>query len=169
MRSIYLFLGIVFYALGIAERFLNLGILNSLYSIFEPTTIFYILIIVGSAFFISYLVERVRKPKGYFIAIGRRKPTHTFMRNPVKGEIFGVIWHLFPPDVFHYDQQPWADGPYCPKDMRELDEKTKGRWMFKKLIWECPLCGAEYPRPEGDVKDRVEKDFAAELRKRKGY
>jgi hypothetical protein len=33
-------------------------------------------------------------------------------------------------------------------------------------VWVCPNCDKEYKRPEGDVKEMVEKDFAAYLRKR---
>jgi ribosomal protein L37AE/L43A len=46
-----------------------------------------------------------------------------------------------------------------------LEEKSVGR-LLKKRIWFCPHCDEEFPHPEGDPKDAVEKDFAAYLRRK---
>lgn len=165
LRSVALFLGIVSYLLAIAEHLLNLGVFSWAYSVFSRTTIFYLLIIVGTAFIFTYLVEALRKPKmQFFVVQRRRRPLHADYKTPAIGNVFGVKWRLFPPEPLSGDRQPWAEGPYCPECDRELEEKIKGR-IFKQRIWRCLMCGREYPRPKGDVKDMVEKDFAAYLRK----
>lgn len=166
-QNVALFLAILSYLLAIAEHLLNLGILTWFYSIISKTNIFYLLIITGTAFLITYLVGIRRKPKGYFLSLGRtrRRPSSLSIYRPYIGNDFGVKWQVYPPERPSRDRQPWADGPYCPKCDRELEEETKGR-IFKQLIWRCPLCDKEYPRPKGDVKDMVEKNFAAYLRKK---
>ena len=166
LRSIYLFLGIVSYVLAIAEQLLNLGILTSIYSVINQTTVFYILVIIGTAFVVVYLVEAIRKPKGnIFFGKIRRRPASASLYKPYTGKDFGVKWLLYPPEPLSKNLQPWADGPYCPKCDRELEEETIGRFR-KQTVWICPICGREYPMPKGDAKDIVEKNFAAYLRKK---
>lgn len=95
----------------------------------------------------------------------RRKPIWAYMSlQPAKIQSYGVLWHVFSPPFYSFDQRPWADGPYCPACYRELEEQTT---KTGKLIWKCPMCNAEYPRPKEDVKEKVEKDFAALERKKR--
>jgi ribosomal protein L37AE/L43A len=77
--------------------------------------------------------------------------------------MFDVKWHLYEPRGG--SAKPWADGPYCPKCSRDLEVETKG-FVRRKEFWICPICGGEYQKPKGDVKDMVEKDYAAYLRKK---
>jgi hypothetical protein len=164
-RDIEFFLGVVFYLLAIAEELLKLGILSWVYSTISKTTVFYLLVIFGTAFIVIYLDQLIRRPKGMKVVAmkNRRGPAFAGLTHPYIGNDYGVKWHLFVPDLL--DQQPWADGPYCPKRDRELEEKTKGR-ISKKEAWICPMCDGEYPKPKGDVKDMAEKNFAAYLRKK---
>jgi len=78
---------------------------------------------------------------------------------------YGVKWQLYEPEVFD-SSQPWADGPYCPKCDRELEEKNEG-FIFKRNLWTCQTCKEKYHKPKGDFKDQVEKNFAAQLRRQR--
>lgn len=157
---------IVFYFLAITEKLSNLGILSWLYSTIGKTNVFYLLIIVGTAFMITLVVDSIRKPKiNVRVSFGRRRPLTLDAYRYTVGHDFGVKWHLYPPELLSMNNQPWADGPYCPKCDRELEEETKGH-IFKSEVWKCPLCGREYPKPKGDVKEMAEKNFAAYLRKK---
>jgi ribosomal protein L37AE/L43A len=112
------------------------------------------------------LVESIRKPKGFFFDVkNRRRPLTIDVYRHYASNDYGVKWHLYPPEPLSRDKQPWADGPYCPKCDRELETETKGH-IFKQEVWKCPICDTEYPKPNGDVKDIVEKNFAAYLRKK---
>lgn len=162
-KDVLLYLGIVSYLLAIAEHLLNLGILTWLYSTINETIVFYSLIIIGTAFIITYALVRTRR-KGFFVATGRSRPSWAHGEHDYTTDDYGVEWNMFVPPRRHRTSRPWADGPYCKKCKRELEEKKIGR-IFKKLIWYCPICNKWWLRPEGDINKEVEKDFAAYLRK----
>jgi ribosomal protein L37AE/L43A len=148
----------------IVEYFGNLDILKWLYPIASKTELLYFLIIVTCAFFSVYIIGVVRKPKGSIIAFDRRKPAIiTTQSYDVKH--FDVRWEVYLPEPLSFDRRPWADGPYCPKCNRELEEERVGRFI-KRDIWFCPHCNEEFPRPKIDAKDAVEKEFAAYLRRK---
>ena len=90
------------------------------------------------------------------------RPSWIEFRIPFVGIDYGVKWQLYEPEVFD-SSQPWADGPYCPKCDRELEEKNEGL-IFKRNLWTCQTCKENYHKPKGDFKDQVEKNFAAQLR-----
>jgi len=161
-KSIEFFLATLFYLLAIVEKLLNLGIFSWLYSTINQTTVFYLLLIVGTAFIITYLIELKRKPT-IQVFTARHRPSTIDVQRPYFGNDYGVKWRLYEPDLL--DRRPWADGPFCPKCDRELEEETRGR-IFKQEVWKCPICEKEYIKPKGDVKDMVEKNFAAYLRKK---
>lgn len=161
-QDIEFFLAVLSYLLAIAEGVLKLGIFSWFYSVFGQTRIFYLLLIIGTAFTITFIIERIRKPRRLHFEIVRQRPYISNIRVPSLWNDYGVRWRLFEP--LFLEHEPWADGPFCPKDDRELDEEIKGH-IFKREVWKCPMCGNEYPKPKGDVKEMVEKNFAAYLRK----
>jgi ribosomal protein L37AE/L43A len=163
-KSVLLYLSIISYLLAIAEHLLNLGILGWLYQTVSQTTVFYFLIIVGSALLATYLVESTRKKGGFFFEVIRTRPTHLDINDSYETNDYGVKWRLYPPKP-PYETKPWADGPFCPKCYRELEEVKSGK-LVRKQVWVCPNCDKEYKRPKGDVKETVERDFAAYLRKK---
>lgn len=165
-KDIEVFLAIVFYLLAISEEVLKLGLFNWLYSTLSQRTVFALLLVIATAFVVTYVVTSLFQSKGrkYTLILGGTRPAP--YRNLQQGYDtydYDVKWITYEPNLF--DSQPWADGPYCPKCDRELDVIVKGH-LFKKEIWKCPMCGKEYPKPKGDVKDMVEKNFAAWLRKK---
>jgi len=163
-KTVLLYLSIISYLLAIAEHLLNLGILGWLYQTVSQTTVFYFLIIVGSALLVTYIVESVRRPNGSFF-MARGRPPNLQVDDSYETNDYGVKWRLYPPKAPFSHTKPWADGPFCPKCYRELEEGKSGR-LAKKLVWICPNCDREFERPKGDVKETVEKDFAAYLRKK---
>jgi ribosomal protein L37AE/L43A len=161
-KDILLFLSFVSYLLGIAEHLLNLGLLTRLYSVVSEVTVFYFLLLFGTAFLMTYIVVAIRERNvrhGPLVSFGQKRPSPLQIRESFDGSDYGVMWRLT-----LYGSRIWADGPYCPKCRRELEE-TKIGLLAKKLIWICPNCGEEFPKPNGDVKDMVEKDFEADLRR----
>jgi NADPH:quinone reductase-like Zn-dependent oxidoreductase/ribosomal protein L37AE/L43A len=90
--------------------------------------------------------------------------------NQEKREAYGVGWILFKPDaaarLVGINLKPWADGPYCPMCEQELVNEVKGK-VRKKEVWYCPRCKKNYEKPNGDVKAMVEKEFEADLRRRR--
>jgi ribosomal protein L37AE/L43A len=160
-KDIEVFLAIIFYLLAIAEEFLKLGIFSFIYSTVSQTTVFGLLLIIATGFIVVYLVQSMTKSSA--VAYVSRIPPNTGLEHAYTGNDYGVKWHLFEPHLL--DRQPWADGPFCPKCDRELEVVTKGH-ISKHEIWKCPMCDGEYPKPKGDVKDMVEKNFAAYLRKK---
>ncbi|MHA1833569.1 MAG: hypothetical protein ACTSV7_06220 [Candidatus Baldrarchaeia archaeon] len=163
-RTILLYLGIVSYILAIVEKLSNLGILNWLYSTIDKTTVLYALIILGTAFIVAYCIDLKFRKERIFFATTRRRPYWARGDYDYEANDYGVEWHLF---VHPYDKgvRPWADGPYCPKCKRELEEKRTGI-LFKKMEWFCPICNTTFPKPKGNVKEMVEKNFAAYLREK---
>ena len=91
------------------------------------------------------------------------RPSWIEFRIPFVVIDYGVKWQLFEPEVFD-SWQPWADGPYCPKCDRELEEKNEGI-IFKRNLWTCPTCKEKYDKPKGDLKDQVEKNFTKQLKR----
>lgn len=162
-KDIEFFLAIIFYLLAIAEEFLKLGIFSFIYSTVSQTTVFGLLLFVATGFVVVYIVQSMTKSKGVGVYVGRIPP-NTSREYAYTVNDYGVKWHLFEPDF--QQRQPWADGPYCLKCDRELDVVTKGH-ISKHEVWKCPMCDKEYPKPKGDVKDMVEKNFAAYLRKKR--
>lgn len=162
IKDIEVFLAIIFYLLAIAEEFLKLGIFNFIYPTISQTTVFGLLLVVATGFVVVYLVQPVTKSGR--VAYVSRIPPNTSSEYAFTGNDYGVKWHLFESNP--QDGKPWADGPYCPKCERELNVVTKGH-ISKHEVWECPMCDGEYPKPKGDVKDMVEKNFAAYLRKKR--
>lgn len=169
VQTIALFLGIINYLLAIPVHLKNLGLLDVtylldwLYPFIDYTTMYYGLLILGTAFVITYIITRFRKYEPPMIAfVTRRRPSSTSYKVPAIGNLYGVKWRLYEPELF--EKQPWADGPYCPNCDRELEVIKKG--LRKKEYWNCSECEIDYKKPEGNMKDRVEKDFAAELRRR---
>ena len=166
-KDILLFLSIVSYLLAIAEHLLNLGLLQRLYSVVSETTVSYLLILFGSAFLVTYIVAIIRERgagHGYFVSMGHIRPAPYEISKSFDGNDYGVRWTLHVYGSILTTNQLWADGPYCPKCRRELEE-TKAGLVVKKLFWICPNCGKKFPKPNGDVKEMVEKDFAANLRR----
>ena len=164
-KDVSIFLAIVFYLLAISEKLLNLGTLSWLYSTISQTDVLYILIIVGTAFLITYIITSAKKSnRGYTVSFGRRRPLTLHMRRYTTEDGYGVKWRLYPPELLSMDNRPWAEGPYCPTCERDLEVLTKGI-VLKKEVWYCPICRKTYPKPKGDVKEMVEKDYAAYLRK----
>ena len=92
------------------------------------------------------------------------RPSWIEFRIPFDVIDYGVKWKLYEPDLFD-SNQPWADGPYCPKCDTELEEKNKGH-IFKRNLWTCLTCNENYDKPKGDLKDLVEKKFAVQLRQK---
>lgn len=165
LKTISLVFAIIFYGLGIAQRLWDFGILSQVYPIVSQTHVFYLLLIFGTVFLALYIIERLRKRvRGPFAFTIRRRPSSIDMLNPRIRHDFGVNWRVYPPSPLERDRRPWADGPYCPNCDRELEEETEGR-IFKKSVWACPTCNREYDRPKGEVKEAVEKNFAAYLRR----
>jgi ribosomal protein L37AE/L43A len=165
-KDIEVFLAIIFYLLAISEEVLKLGLFNWLYSTLGQTAVFALLLIIATAFVATYVVTSLFQSKAvkYTAILGRtRPPPNKNLQQEYVTDDYGVKWITYEPNLF--DAQPWADGPYCPECDRELDVMLKGHF-FKKEIWKCPMCGSEYPKPKGDVKDMVEKNFAAYLRKK---
>jgi ribosomal protein L37AE/L43A len=168
VKTVLLFIGTVADILAIVEFFGNLGILNFIYSTVDKTQVFYILMILGTAFIFVYFIEFMLRPKrgGWIAFSGRRRPGWADSNNEFfNGYDFDVEWRLYKPPFYRGNEQPWADGPYCPNCKRELEER-KARRFSKEILWVCPICGREFPKPEGDAKDMVEKNFAAYLRKK---
>ena len=166
-KDILLFLSAVSYLLAIAEHLLNLGLLQRLYSVVSETTVSYLLILFGSAFLVTYIVAIIRERgarHGPTVSLGHRRPSPHRISESFDGNAYGVRWTLHVYGSMLTKNQLWADGPYCPKCRRELEE-TKEGLVVKKLFWICPNCGREFPRPNGNVKEMVEKDFAADLRR----
>ena len=89
----------------------------------------------------------------------------SLIRRPALWDDYGVRWRLF--ELQLLEREPWADGPFCPKDDRELDEEIEGH-ILKREVWKCPICGTEYSKPKGDVKEMVENNFATYLRNKRG-
>jgi ribosomal protein L37AE/L43A len=166
-KDILLFLSFVLYLLGIAEKLLNLGLLQRLYSVVSETAVFYFLILFGTAFLVTYIAATLRERAarhGHFVSVGQNRPSPLEISESLDGIDYGVRWRLHIYGSGFRKNQIWADGPYCPKCYRELEE-TKAGLVVKNLFWICPNCGKEFPRPNGDVKDMVEKDFEANLRR----
>ena len=163
-RDIALFIGVISYLLAITVNLQNLKILDWIYPIIDATTLFYLFIILGTALVVTYIIAWKRRQKPFFFSFspGRSRPFSARYRNPIIGYDFGVKWRLYEPEPM--EKQPWADGPYCPKCDRDLEEVVKGR-LRKRQYWNCPLCNQDYERPKGNVKNQVEKNFAAELRR----
>ena len=164
-QTILLYLGIVSYALAIAERLLNLGMLNWLYSTIDKTTVLYFLIILGTAFILTYFIEPKLKRNKLFFEVIRMRPPWARGDYDYTSNDYDVEWHCFVPPYYDKNALPWADGPYCPKCKRELEEKKFGL-LAKKVQWLCPMCGTKFPMPKGDAKKMVEKNLAAYLRKK---
>ena len=165
IRNIEIFLAIVFYLLAISEEFLKLGMFSWLYSVVNQTVVFAFLLIVATAFVVTYIFQSTRRSEVWAYAQNiRRRPLNVDILPSYPCEYYSVKWILHEPDFL--ERQPWADGPYCLECDRELDEKTKGH-VLRREIWKCPMCGKEYPRPKGNVQDMVEKNFAAYLRKKR--
>jgi len=166
-KDILPFLAAVSYLLAIAESLLNLGLLKALYSVVSETTVFYFLILFGSAFLVTYIVAIIRERAaghGPTVFLVHPRPLPHQISRSFDGNDYGVRWTLHVYGSRLTKNQIWADGPYCPKCRRELEE-TKAGLVAKKLFWICPNCGQEFPRPNGDVKEMVEKDFAGNLRR----
>jgi ribosomal protein L37AE/L43A len=166
-KDILLFLAFVSYLLGIAENLLNLGLLERLYSVVGETTVFYFLFLFGTAFLVTYIVAIIREraaSRGPRVFLVQRRPLPHQISKSFPGNDYGVRWTLHVYGSRLTKNQIWADGPYCPKCRRELEE-TKAGLVATKLFWICPNCGNEFPRPNGDVKEMVEKDFAGDLRR----
>jgi hypothetical protein len=164
-QTILLYLGIVSYALAIVEHLSNLGILGWFYSTIDKTTVFYSLIILGTAFIVTYFIEPKLKRKGLEVAFIRNRPAWAEGDYDYKANDYNVEWHLFVPPHYDKSARPWADGPYCPKCKREL-EKEKVGLFFRKMTWFCPMCNTIFPMPKGDVKKMVERNLAAYLRRK---
>ena len=167
-KDILLFLSVVSYLLAIAEHLLNLGLLQGLYSLVSETTVFYLLILFGTAFLVTYTVAIIRARaarRGPQVFLIRQRPLPYEIHESFDGTDYGVRWRLHVYGSRRTKNQVWADGPYCPKCYRELEE-AKGGVAGKKLLWICPNCEKEFPRPRGDVKDMVQKDFAGDLRRK---
>jgi ribosomal protein L37AE/L43A len=152
--------------LTIVEYFTNLGIMTWLYPIMSKSDAILVLLLVSVAFFVAYAVEAIRRTKTKpFIATVRDRPAISPTMEPYTGSTYGVKWRLYPPEPLSFNKRAWADGPFCRNCERELEERTIGR-IVKSRIWYCPNCDKEFPRPEGDTKDDVEKDFEAFLRRK---
>ena len=91
------------------------------------------------------------------------RPSWIEFRIPFVVIDYGFKWQVYEPEVFD-SSQPWADGPYCPKCDRQLEERKEGLF-FKKSLWTCPTCKENYDKPKGNLKDQVEKKFAEQLRR----
>jgi transposase-like protein len=61
----------------------------------------------------------------------------------------------------------YAEGPYCPNCMRELNENSKRTLFGRKEFYTCPLCRSTFPKTDNDEQSEVERDFMALLRQ--GY
>jgi hypothetical protein len=164
-QAILFYLGVVSYILAIVEHLFKLGMLSWLYSTVDKTTVFYALVILGTAFIVTYFIEPMLKRKRLEVALIRMRPAWAKGDYDYKANDYDVEWHLFVPP--HYDKsvRPWADGPYCPKCKRELEEEKVGLF-FRKMQWSCPMCNTTFPMPKGDVKKMVERNLAAYLRKK---
>ena len=92
------------------------------------------------------------------------RPSWIEFRVPFTVIDYGVKWQLYEPEVF-VSAQPWAEGPFCPKCESKLVEKNKGH-IIKRNLWTCPTCKINYDKPKGDLKDQVEKNFAAQLKQK---
>jgi hypothetical protein len=164
-KAILLYLGIVLDILAITEHLSNLGILNWLYFSVDKTIVLYSLIVLGTAFIVTYFVDSGFRRKGFSVSLVRRRPTWARGEYHYKTGDYGVEWHLFVPPFSAQPTLPWADGPFCPKCKRELENKKIGL-PFGKMKWRCPICESTFPMPKGEVKERVEKNLAAYLRKK---
>jgi NADPH:quinone reductase-like Zn-dependent oxidoreductase len=89
--------------------------------------------------------------------------------NQEKREAYGVGWIRYKPDVaarlVGINLKPWIDGPYCPVCERELENEVRGK-VRKNEVWYCPRCKKDYEKPNGYIKDMVEKEFESDLRRR---
>jgi hypothetical protein len=164
-QVILFYLGVVSYILAIVEHLSNLGLLSWLYSTIDKTTVFYFLLILGTAFIVTYFIEPKLKRRTLDIEFIRGRPPWARGEYDYKTNDYDVEWHCFVPPYYNKNALPWADGPYCPKCKRELEEEKFGLFA-KKVQWLCPMCGTKFPMPKGDVKKMVERNLAAYLRKR---
>ncbi len=60
------------------------------------------------------------------------RPSWIEFRIPFVVIDYGVKWQLYEPDSFD-SNQPWADGPYCPKCDMNLEERTHFQKGFVDL------------------------------------
>jgi ribosomal protein L37AE/L43A len=88
---------------------------------------------------------------------GKLRPSWCEFRIPFVVYEWGVKWLVFKPDVLDSDQ-PYIDGPYCPKCDKKLEEQTEGH-LFKKNLWLCPKCKEKYAKPKDNLKEQVKKTF----------
>ena len=165
-QAILFYLGVVSYILAIVEHLFNLGVLSWLYSTVDKTTVFYGLIILGTAFIITYFLDWQLKTKGRQFWLVRMRPNWANGDYDYTTDDYDVEWHLFVPPHYSKNSLPWADGPYCKECKRELEIKRTGL-LLKKTQWHCPMCDATLPMPKEDTKKMVEKNFAAYLRKKR--
>ena len=93
------------------------------------------------------------------------RPSWIEFRVPFETTYFGVKWRIYEPEVLSFNQ-PWIDGPYCPKCDEELEEINKGI-VFKKDLWTCKKCIIDYERPKGDLKNQVIRNFSKQQKKTK--
>jgi hypothetical protein len=142
-----------------------LEILEWLYSSFGRSTVLYSLIILGTALIVVYFVDLRLGKRGFIFFSVRRRPMWATGDYEYTTGDYGVEWHQFVPPFYAQHALPWADGPFCPECKRELEEEKTGLFS-RKMRWFCPMCNTRFPMPKGEVKEMVEKNFAAYLRKK---
>ena len=70
--------------------------------------------------------------------------------------------------MFDDSNKLWADGPFCPSCLYELDRDYKEDKWTTKNRWMCVKCNKNFSIPkniEEDTREKVIKIFEAELRK----
>jgi ribosomal protein L37AE/L43A len=172
-QIVLLLLGLVVDLILIIELFFRTQMFSFIYPIINQNEVIIILVIVGTSlltiYFISVLLNRQSKPASFYSRELRKKPSFANPSNQEKREAYGLKWIVYKPDaaarLAGINLKPWADGPYCPTCEQELKNKVRGK-VRKNEVWYCSRCEKDYEKPNRDVKDMVEKEFEAELRRR---
>lgn len=172
-QTILLLVGLIADLISIVEFAFRPEIFSFVYPIIRRNDVIIIFAIIGTSLIITYfvlvLLNRQNKPNSFCYRNIRRRPSFANPSNQEKREAYGVGWIVYKPDaaarLVGINLKPWAGGPYCPMCERELENEDRGK-VRKKEVWYCPHCKKDYEKPNGDLKDMVEKEFEADLRRR---
>jgi ribosomal protein L37AE/L43A len=171
--TILLLIGLIVDLISIVEFVFRPEIFSFIYPIISKNDLIIILPIIGTSliiiYFISLSLNRQKKPDSFNYREIRRKPSFANLSNQEKRKAYGLNWIVYKPDaaarLAGINLKPWADGPYCPVCDRKLENEVRGK-VRKNEVWYCPHCKKDYEKSIRDVKEMVEKEFEADLRRR---
>jgi ribosomal protein L37AE/L43A len=165
-----LILGIISSLLAIVEFIIKPEVFSFLYPLFSQNSLIAFFGVFGAVLITAYIITvlfNLRSKSGFFFmsdTLGS-KPLYATPFNRIIGDVFGVRWYFYKPDVLNRRRGVWVEGPYCPECERELETEVRGK-LRKKEVWYCPSCEKDYLKPDGNAKKMALKDFEAILRKR---